>query len=222
MIKNVLPFFLDGGIQSISNSEDWNGTSSFVQVDTSGGTVSLTLKDTDEYGKPIRHGVMVVVTKSAGGAGVLISCDSDFSTAAGSTDTGLFFVNDSALYLYKGPSDSNDKGEWVLLSKFQKNTDEQDLSGYAPLAGADFTGSLTVGTDLVEFDVDSSAIGFFGEPAVAQQTDPVELIDSTTGTAATDNTLVAVTDTLSNNNFATLAREVEALRSSLVAYGLLG
>ena len=221
MIKNVLPFFLDGGIQSISNSEDWNGTSSFVQVDTSGGAVILTLKDTDEYGKPIRHGVMVVVTKSAGDTfGVVINCDSDFST--GSTDTLLTFLNDSALYLYKGPSDSNDKGEWVLLSKFQKNTDEQDLSGYAPLAGADFTGSLTVGTDLVEFDVDSSAIGFFGEPAVAQQTDPVELIDSTTGTAATDNTLVAVTDTLSNNNFATLAREVEALRSSLVAYGLLG
>ena len=144
MIKNVLPFFLDGGIQSISNSEDWNGTSSFVQVDTSGGTVSLTLKDTDEYGKPIRHGVMVVVTKSAGGAGVLISCDSDFSTAAGSTDTGLLFVNDSALYLYKGPSDSNDKGEWVLLSKFQKDTDQQDLSGYATLAGADFLGDVTV------------------------------------------------------------------------------
>ena len=143
MIKNVLPFFLDGGIQSISNSEDWNGTSSFVQVDTSGGTVNLTLKDTDEYGKPIRHGVMVVVTKSAGDTfGVVINCDSDFST--GSTDTLLTFVNDSALYLYKGPSDSNDKGEWVLLSKFQKDTDQQDLSGYATLAGADFLGDVTV------------------------------------------------------------------------------
>ena len=220
MIKNVLPFFLDGGIQSISNNEDWNGTSSFVQVNTSGSAVTLTLKDTDEYGKPIRHGVMVVVTKSSGSPGVFVSCDSDFST--GSTDTALAFVNDSALYLYKGPSDSNDKGEWVLLSKFQKNTDEQDLSGYAPLAGADFTGSLTVDTDLIEFDAVNRRIGFFGESAVIQQTDPVTLIDSTTGTAAANNTLVVVTDPSSNNNFATLAREVEALRSSLAAYGLLG
>lgn len=156
MIKNVLPFFLDGGIQEASNTQNWNGTSSFVEVDTTGGAVAITLKDTDDYGKPIRHGVMVVITKKAGdGFGVVVSCDSDFSTG---TDTTLTFVNDSALYLYKGPSTSNDKGEWVLLSKFQKNTDDQDLSGYALLAAADFTGDVTV----------AGGVGFNGATAQAK------------------------------------------------------
>ena len=98
------------------------------------------------------------------------------------------------------------------------------------LSAVDITlsGNLVVNGNTAIGDAATDTVGFFGATAVVQQTGAVQLTDSTGGTAAANNTLVAITDTTSdvsaliNNNLATLAREVEVLRSKLAAYGLLG
>ena len=117
--------------------------------------------------------------------------------------------------------DSQDDAGWEVIAK--------DAST-GSLSAVDITlsGNLVVNGNTAIGDAATDTVGFFGATAVVQQTGAVQLTDSTGGTAAANNTLVAITDTTSdvsaliNNNLATLAREVEVLRSKLAAYGLLG
>jgi len=117
MIKNVLPFFLDGGVQSAPSSTIWNGTSSFVEL-TNGAGLAIGIEDS--YGKPIKHGTMLVVTNRSGSSST-VNPIADFS----SNDDSIILGSSGAsvLFMFKGPSELNVYGEWVVLSKFQADTD---------------------------------------------------------------------------------------------------
>jgi len=117
MIKNVIPFFLDGGIQEENTNATWNGTSSFVSVATSTGTREITLGSTDSYGRPIKHGVMVTVVKSdTGGGQVKVVMDPDFSSDGDLDEVFLYRVGQSAVFLFKDSNVQGRTGEWVVLS----------------------------------------------------------------------------------------------------------
>ena len=85
-------------------------------------------------------------------------------------------------------------------------------------------------TKLEAADVTASAkVGFFDKATapVAQQTGVSALTDSSSGTAGTTIGAVGVTNTgdvsdAINDNFASVAKELNDLRAALVAYGLLG
>jgi len=114
--KRVFPFFLDGGIQEVTTASDsWDGTSSFIEVTRSGAT-SLSIGITDTYGRPIPHGTMLVVKKVSSTYDPLtINPSADFSSRDATTE--LRGGESMAVFLFKGPSTSNDKGEWVEISK---------------------------------------------------------------------------------------------------------
>lgn len=116
MIKNVLPFFLDGGIQEISGGDFWNGTSSFVESTTDAG---LVVDVKSPSGRPVKPGTLLAVT-NRGGSLVTVSPLADFSD---NDDTiAINDYGDSVLLMFKGPSATNKLGEWVVLSKFQADT----------------------------------------------------------------------------------------------------
>lgn len=109
----------------------WNGKSSFVEANDTADNMTITVGHTDSNGKPVKHGTIAVFSKTAGSNTTTIDPSSDFT--ANQASVALDSVGDSVLYLYKGPSSSNDLGEWVVLSKFQVDT-TNSLSGYATTA----------------------------------------------------------------------------------------
>ena len=132
--KRVFPFFLDGGIQEVTTTSDsWDGTSSFIEVIGSGAT-SLSIGITDTYGRPIPHGTMLVVKKTTDNYNsVTIDPSADFSVR--DATTVLQGGDSMALFVFKGPSTTNDKGEWVELVKVTdesaKNLSSVTVSGVA-------------------------------------------------------------------------------------------
>ena len=169
MIKNVLPFFLDGGIQSVNEAGPWSGKSSFVEADDTTASMTITVGHTDSNGKPVKHGTIAAFSKTAGSNTTTIDPSSDFT--ASQTSVALDSIGDSVLYLYKGPSGANKLGEWVVLSKFQVDT-TNSLSAYATqtyvsdqlvaLANADtiYNGDLTFsGLEKVQITAAVTATG---------------------------------------------------------------
>ncbi len=117
MIKNVIPFFLDGGIQEENTNANWNGTSSFVSVSTGSGTREINLNSTDSYGRPVKHGVMVTVVKSDTESGqVKVVMDPDFSADGDLDEVLLYRTGQSAMFLFKDSNVQGRTGEWVVLS----------------------------------------------------------------------------------------------------------
>ena len=184
MIKNVLPFFLDGGIQSVNEASAWNGNSSFVEADDSSGNMTITVGHTDSYGKPIKHGTIAVFSKTAGSYTTTVDPSSDFT--ANQNSVALDSVGDSVLYLYKGPSSSNTLGEWVVLSKFQVDT-TNSLAAYATTA--------SVAQDFLDFaDADTVYNGdlTFGGKEIVTIPAAVTATGTTQGDAAALNVTARV------------------------------
>lgn len=122
--KRVFPFFLDGGIQTVTGtgSAAWNGTSSFVEF-TGTGTKTITVGSTDEYSRPIPHGTMVIVKRTAtqtGDTTLTVDPTSEFSTNDQSIT--LTKAGDHVLLLWKAPAGSNNLGEWVELTFYNEDT----------------------------------------------------------------------------------------------------
>ena len=142
--KRVFPFFLDGGIQTVTGTgwTAWNGTSSFVEF-TGTGAKTITVGSEDEYGRPIPHGTMVVVKRTAaqtGGTTLTVNPSADFSTNDASIT--LSGAGDHVLILWKAPAGSNTLGEWVELTFYN---DDSDLSGDLNVSGdLDVAGATTV------------------------------------------------------------------------------
>jgi hypothetical protein len=67
-------------------------------------------------------------------------------------------------------------------------------------------------------------LGFYDATPVAQQTGPSQLTDDTTGTVGSTLAPISGTgdDSAINNNLASIAADLETIRSALVSYGLLG
>lgn len=128
MIKNVLPFFLDGGIQDVDESAFWNGTSSFVKVSAPTTQVAVIFGDRDSNNNRVKHGTMVVITAVDATQTITVNPASDFNSGQGTIS--LTANGDSVLLMFKGPSGSNVYGEWVVLSRFQADT-TNDLTDYA-------------------------------------------------------------------------------------------
>jgi hypothetical protein len=178
MIKNVLPFFLNGGVQDVtsgSSDVEWNGSSSFVNISASGArTISFGVADPS--GMPVRPGTMVVVMKTDDNANAItVDPSPDMEIAA---DTFVLDVqNQTCLIMFKAPYGSNTKGEWVMLasdtsSAFDGGT-VNSATTFADAVGV--TGNLTV----------TGGIGFFGStgsPVTAAGTAPTgtaeEKVDS--------------------------------------------
>lgn len=135
--KRVFPFFLDGGVQEINftsaDNQTWNGTSSYIEVQgNQAGTIDV--GKTDTYGRPIPHGTMLLVRKiDADNNLFTVDWTDEFTTTVGGGgDKGyLRNLRDAVLLLFKGPSETNDKGEWVNLT--------------ADISENNVYGSLTVG-----------------------------------------------------------------------------
>jgi hypothetical protein len=173
MIKNVLPFFLDGGIETISSigggTKTWSGKSSFVEVS---GTIPCTLSigDKDENGKPIKHGTMLVVTKTGATGQISVDPTSDFT----SDDTfSLSTSRDAILFMYKGPSSSNVLGEWIPLTRFEVDT--STFTGGVVSGVTTFNNNVTLGSEDSDILTINSEILLAGDP-------PSVTTDSASGT----------------------------------------
>lgn len=117
MIKNVTPFFLDGGVQNATagtSEVTWNGTSSFVTIAASGPRNFILPNSVGS--KKIPFGTMVVVVKSDNNSNAItVNPTSDVSTSVPSVV--LSGQYQTCMFMFKGPSGStNTIGEWALLS----------------------------------------------------------------------------------------------------------
>ena len=157
MIKNVLPFFLNGGIQVLTDdtaTEAWNGKASFVHAQASGAK-SFTLGLTDENGLPVKPGTIVVVMKvDADSNAITVDPTPDMSSEAASVE--LNGENQTCMFMLKAPHGSNTKGEWVLLAKDADTT----FSGGTVSADTTFSGNVEI----------EGNVGFYNTAPVAQHT----------------------------------------------------
>lgn len=139
--KRVFPFFLDGGVQSITFdanvTKSWNGTSSYIEVgDSATDTGTVSIGKVDDYGRPIPHGTMLLIRKvDASSIVFTVDWTDEFTTGNGGTSSTLRNVRDAILLLFKGPSVANDKGEWVNLTA---DASENNVYG-ALTVGGNFT-----------------------------------------------------------------------------------
>lgn len=219
MRKHIIPFYLEAPTQVINavGAQAWNGRSSKISITDGSDNVTLSVDAVASEGL-IKPGALLVVEWNVASITASKTVTINYK---GSAISELDAAGESVTFLFFDDRDSVDDPTWEVIAK--------DAST-GNLSAVDITlaGDLVVDTDLFVVDSTNDKVGFFGATAVVQQTGASQLTDSTGGTAAADDTLVAVTDTytdssaLINNNFATLAREVEVLRAKLAAYGLLG
>ena len=158
MIKNVLPFFLNGGVQDVvsdTSNVEWNGSSSFVNISASGNR-TLSFGVTDPSGRPVKPGTMVVVMKTDNNAyAITVDPSPDMEV-----DAGTFVLdvqNQTCLLMFKAPYGSNTKGEWVMLasdtcSAFDGGT-VSNPTVFLGAVGVGVSGVLAV----------SGSVGFFGK-----------------------------------------------------------
>jgi hypothetical protein len=190
MIKNVLPFFLDGGIENISSHggssshKQWSGKSSFVNV-TGVANCTIVIGDKDENGMPIKHGTMLVVTKETSGGTVYVNPDSDFSSDNFFELTNL---DDSVLLMYKGPSSSNVLGEWIPLSRYEADTTLEFTGGVV--------GSATTFSELVTMSLGFQlAIGATGTLNVTSTSPEVQQTNRSTSVTINEAAGIVQTNT---------------------------
>jgi hypothetical protein len=161
MIKNVLPFFLDGGIQEVSGGTFWDGTSSFIES-TANASIIVDVKSPS--GRPVKPGTILVVT-NRGGTSVGIAPLADFS--ANDNNISINDLGASVLLMFKGPSAVNKLGEWVVLSKFNADTDTV-FTGGAVANPTTFQANVTVGnSDTDVFKVQSEILVTGSAPTIA-------------------------------------------------------
>ena len=171
MIKNVLPFFLNGGVQDLGNDATntaWDGKSSFVNAIATGAK-DFTLGVAGPDGRPVKPGTMVVVMKTdANSHAITIKLAADIEGDAG--DVELNGDNQTCLLMFKAPFGANDKGEWVILAKDADTT---------------FTGGTVGANTVFSGDVEiEGSVGFYSTPPQAQET--IAAIDDTSLATAED------------------------------------
>lgn len=158
MIKNVLPFFLNGGVQDVvsgTSNVEWNGSSSFVNISASGNR-TLSFGVTDPSGRPVKPGTMVVVMKTDNNANAItVDPSPDMEV-----DAGTFVLdvqNQTCLLMFKAPYGSNTKGEWVMLASDTCSAFDGGTVSNPTL----FVSAVGVSGDLAV----SGSVGFFGKAA---------------------------------------------------------
>lgn len=174
--KRIFPFFLDGGIQTVTGTGTtaWNGTASFVEF-TGTDDKTITVGSTDEYNRPIAHGTMVVVKRTENQVGdttLTVNPSDDFST----NDASITLSNggDHVLLLWKAPAGSNALGEWVELTFYN---DVSDFSGNLNVSGIlDLTGDFSVNTDKFSVTAASGNTSVAGDMTVDGTTTLDEVI----------------------------------------------
>lgn len=219
MRKHIIPFYLEAPTQVVNatGAQAWNGRSSKISITDGTDNVTLSVDAVASEGL-IKPGALLVVEWNVTS---ITSSKKVTINYKGSAISELDAAGESVTFLFFDDRDSVDDPAWEVIAK-------DASTGNLSAVDIALSGDLAIDTDLFVVDSANDKIGFFGATAVVQQTGAAALTDSTGGTAAANNTLVAVTDTTSdvsgliNNNFATLAREVEVLRAKLAAYGLLG
>jgi|DEB0MinimDraft_6_1074348.scaffolds.fasta_scaffold05246_5 hypothetical protein len=219
MRKHIIPFYLEAPTQVVNatGAQAWNGRSSKISITDGTDNVTLSVDAVASEGL-IKPGALLVVEWNVAS---ITSSKKVTINYKGSAISELDAAGESVTFLFFDDRDSVDDPAWEVIAK-------DASTGNLSAVDIALSGDLAIDTNLFVVDSANDKIGFFGATAVVQQTGAAALTDSTGGTAAANNTLVAVTDTTSdvsgliNNNFATLAREVEVLRAKLAAYGLLG
>lgn len=219
MRKHIIPFYLEAPTQVIdaTGAQTWDGKTSKISITDGSDNVALSVDAVAAQGL-VKPGALLVVQWNVAS---ITSTKKVTINYGGSAISELDAAGESVTFLFFNDRDSQDDAGWEVIAKDASTGD---------LSAVDITlsGNLVVNGNTAIGNAATDTVGFFGATAVAQQTGAAQLTDSTGGTAAANNTLVAVTDTTSdvsaliNNNLATLAREVEALRAKLAAYGLLG
>ena len=169
MIKNVLPFFLNGGVQDLGNDATnaaWDGKSSFVNAIASGAK-DFTLGVAGPDGRPVKPGTMVVVMKTdANSHAITVKLAADIEAEAG--DVELNGDNQTCLLMFKAPFGANDKGEWVILAKDADTT---------------FTGGTVGANTVFSGDVEIEGnVGFYNTAPQDQET-IAAIADTSTATA---------------------------------------
>ena len=130
--RRVFPFFLDGGVQEVSygasdTTASWDGTSSYVEILTEAtSTPTFTIGVTDTYGKPIEHGTILVVrnVQTGGAKTVTVDWSDEFTDGSQGQEVDLIQEGSGVMLLFKSPSSSNKKGEWVNLTSDTDKTDQ--------------------------------------------------------------------------------------------------
>lgn len=171
MIKNVLPFFLNGGIQVLTDdtaTEAWNGKASFVHAQASGAK-SFTIGLTDENGLPVKPGTIVVVMKVDADANAITVNPTPDMSPLEVPSVELNGENQTCMFMLKAPHGSNTKGEWVLLAKDADTT----FSGGTVSANTTFSGDVEI----------EGNVGFYNTAPQAQET-IAAIADTSTATTA--------------------------------------
>jgi len=151
--KRVFPFFLDGGVQEVtapsgSGTVAWNGTSSFVYVTGTNDGGTLTLGTTDSYGRPLPHGVLVTVFVDGSGRITVDTTSADMQDF--NTDVTLGSPGETATFLFKAPTSTNDKGEWALIALNQRLTNVYDAVSFN--SNVTLNGKLALTTETTHTD----------------------------------------------------------------------
>lgn len=219
MRKHIIPFYLEAPTQVINatGAQSWDGKTSKISITDGSDNVALSVDAVAAQGL-VKPGALLVVQWNVSS---ITSTKKVTINYGGSAISELDAAGESVTFLFFNDRDSQDDAGWEVIAKDASTGD---------LSAVDITlsGDLVVNGNTAIGSAAADTVGFFGATAVVQQTGAAQLTDSTGGTAAANNTLVAITDTTSdvsaliNNNLATLAREVEVLRAKLAAYGLLG
>ena len=150
--RRVFPFFLDGGVQAetIVSLSSWNGKSSYVELTKTGfAPATFSVGMTDSNGKPIDHGTMLVVKKVGGEEDsptqdkITVDWSDEISSSLRGGSADLLANGESVLLMFKSPTSTNKKGEWVNLS-----SDDQDLTLVAAeLTNVSLKGTISLATN---------------------------------------------------------------------------
>jgi hypothetical protein len=206
--KRVFPFFLDGGVQEVSygasdTTDAWDGTSSYVEIlSAATATPTFTIGVTDSYGRPVDHGTLLVVRNVQSGAEtVTVDWSDEFTDGSQGQSVDLIQEGSGVMLLFKGPSSSNKKGEWVNLTS---DTDKTEQSANLDILGdLHVKGALKLSSTTVQAAAGSDATGATAISAIK----PVVFVSSAAGTEGVkiteyvDDAVVRVVNTGGNAVF---------------------
>lgn len=209
MSKHVFPLILDGAVQGTTSAEDWNGSTSYVTADATGGAYEIGLGAAKHAGT-----IVTFIKTDAVSNDVTVNPDTDFDSSVASIVLGG--QNESCTFIWTGES-------WRMFTQDQTNS--------TAFTGGSVSSLTVTGATVLQGNVDvgsaaDDTIGFFGATKVAQPADAAQAAVSAEGDLPTEGTGASSTYTQAEitaaiENIHDLIALTNELRSSLVDLGLI-
>ena len=172
--KHIFPLILDGALQAVSasgSSTAWNGLTSYVEVDSSGGNETITIAD------GTLPGTLVTVIKKGGTNTITVNPASDF--ASDQASVALAEDNEMCTFFW-------DNSKWRVFNQAEGGIFNGGTVGNATT----FSGALTANGDVNLGNANSDKVEINGKLVQGSitQTD----LDAQSGTITAANFLTGV------------------------------